>query len=94
MKFRLKKGIAEAVSGMDRETKVIIPGGLNEKKKLNSVGMFSLATKTWISLQTMKEYRSEASSVVYNNQIVVTGSASMFMEKSSLMNAVQVDQST
>ena len=53
MKFRLKKGIAEAVSGMDRETKVIIPGGLNEKKKLNSVGMFSLATKTWTPLQTM-----------------------------------------
>ena len=50
---------------MVRETKVIVPGGLNEEKKLNSVGMFSLATKTWISLQTMKEYRSEASSVVF-----------------------------
>ena len=53
-----------------------------------------MGTKTWTPLQTMKEYRSEASSVVYNNQIVVTGSANKFMEKLSLMNAVQVDQST
>ena len=41
----------------------------------------------------MKNPRSEASSVVYNDEILVTGGEDKFMEKLSL-NAVQVDQST
>ena len=89
----MKKGIAEAVGGMDRETKVVIAGGRNKEKKLNSVEIFSLRTRTWTQLQPMKECRSEASSVVYNNQIVVTGGANKSMETLSL-NAVQVDQPT
>ena len=89
---KMKKGIAEAVSGMDRELKVVITGGKDRGKDLNSVEMFSLATKTWTPLQPMKEYRSESSSVAYNNQIVVTGGGNKSMEKLSL-NAVQVDQS-
>ena len=83
----MKKGIAQG-GGEDREPKTVIAGGSG----LNSVEMFSLATKTWTQLQPMKENRSEASSVVYNNQIVVTGGANKYMEKLSL-NAVQVDQS-
>ena len=83
----MKKGIAQG-GGEDREPKTVIAGGSG----LNSVEMFSLATKTWTQLQPMKENRSEASSVVYNNQIVVTGGANKSMEKLSL-NAVQVDQS-
>ena len=83
----MKKGIAQG-GGEDREPKTVIAGGSG----LNSVEMFSLATKTWTQLQPMKENRSEASSVVYNNQIVVTGGGNKSMEKLSL-NAVQVDQS-
>ena len=83
----MKKGIAQG-GGENREPKTVIAGGSG----LNSVEMFSLATKTWTPLQPMKENRSEASSVVYNNQIVVTGGANKSMEKLSL-NAVQVDQS-
>ena len=85
---QMKKGIAEAKGGMDREPKVVIAGG-NGKK---SVAMFSLATKAWTTLQSMNTPRGEASSVVYNNQIVVTGGADKSMEKLSL-NAVQVDRS-
>ena len=89
---KIKKGIAEAVSGMDRELKVVITGGKSRGEDLNSVEMFSLPTKTWTLLQPMKESHSEASSVVYKNQIVVTGGANKSMEKLSL-NAVQVDES-
>ena len=89
---KMKKGIAEAVGGMDRELIAVITGGKNRGKDLNSVEMFSLATKTWTPLQPMKVSHGEASSVVYNNQIVVTGGANKSMEKLSL-NSVQVDQS-
>ena len=87
----MKKGIAETVGEMERETKVVIAGGLNGKK-LNSVEMFSLRTRTWTPLQPTKTCRSEASSVVYKNQIIVTGGTTKSMEKLSL-NAVQVHQS-
>ena len=86
----MKKGIAEG-SRLDREPKVVVAGGQGIKAG-HSVEMFSLATKTWTPLQPMKESHGEASSVVYNNQIVVTGGSSKSMEKLSL-NAVQVDQS-
>ena len=89
---KMKKGIAEAVGGMERELKVVITGGSTRSRELNSAEMFSLATKTWTPLQPMKKGRSQASSVVYNNQIVVTGGSSKSMEKLSL-NAVQADQS-
>ena len=74
---------------MKKGTAVVIAGGAVS----NSVEMFSLATRTWTRLQPMKKCRSEASSVVYNNQIVVTGGKGKSMEK-LLLNAVQVDQST
>ena len=89
---KMKKGIAEAVSGMDRELIVVIAEGKNKSIDMNSVEMFSLATKTWTPLQPMKNRRNAASSVVYNNEIVVTGGSSKSVEKLSL-NAVQVDQS-
>ena len=83
----MKKRIAEG-GEEDREPKIVIVGGAG----LNSVEMFSLATKTWTPLQPMNENRSQASSVVYNNQIVVTGGAKKSMVKLSL-NGVQVDKS-
>ena len=86
----MKKEIAEG-SRLDREPKVVVAGGQGIKAG-HSVEMFSLATKTWTPLQTMKESHGEASSAVYNNQIVVTGGANKSMEKLSL-NSVQVDQS-
>ena len=85
----MKKGIAQG-GAMDREPRVVIAGGSG----LNSVEMFSLATRIWTPLQPMKNPRSEASSVVYNNnEILVTGGKDKFMEKLSL-NSVEVEQST
>ena len=95
----MKKGIAEAVTGMEREPKVVIAGGRSEKGMLNSVEMFSLTNGTWTPLKQMKECRRGASAVVYNDHIFVTGGRAgdgnylKSIEKLSL-NAVQVDIST
>ena len=92
----MKKGIAEA-DEMDTEPKVVIAGGYNKGRRSNSVEMFSLSTQTWTPLQPMRECRSGASSVVYNNQVVVTGGygnngPTKSMERLST-NTVQADQS-
>ena len=79
--------VAEA-GGVEGYTKIVIAGG----RGVNYVEMFSLATKTWTPLQPMNKRRSEASSVVYNNQIIVTGGGDKSVEKLSL-NAVHVDHS-
>jgi hypothetical protein len=95
----MKKGVAKADDDSYREPKVVIAGGQNEERgRLNSVVMFSLATRTWTPLHPMRECRDGASSVVYNNELIVSGGLNnegrLFksMEKLSL-NAVQVDQS-
>ena len=87
-----KKGIAEA-DGVDREPKVIIAGGENKRGKLNSVEMFSLSTKTWTSLQPMRECRSGASSVVYNHDFIVSGGEEKTSMEKLSVNAVQGCQS-
>ena len=91
----MKKDIAEG--GMDREPKVLIAGGSNGGKHINSVEMCSHSNATWTPLQSMKESRTRAYSVVYNNQVFVMGghdkhAGMKSIEKLSL-NAVQVDQS-
>ena len=93
---RAKTGIAEA-DGMEREPKIVVAGGQNVQGSLNSVEMFSLSNGAWTPLQQTKERRHAASSVVYNNQILIIGGYSngrgiKSMEK-LLMNAVHVDQS-
>ena len=85
----LKKGIAEG-GGMHKEQKVVVAGGAG---LINSEEMFSLATRTWTPLEPMKKYRQEASSVVWNNQILVSGGANKSIEK-LLLNYVEVDLST
>ena len=82
---QMKKGIAEG-GGMEREEKVIVAGGCDDKESLNSVEMFSLATGTWTRLQPMRQKRIGACSVVYNNQLFVISSVSMrtSIEKISL----------
>ena len=95
---RMKKRIAEAVGGTEREPKVVIAGGGNKKGALNSVEMFSLTNGTWTPLKQMKVCRQEASSVVHNNHIFISGGYAggirwpKTVEKLSL-NAVQVDLS-
>ena len=95
---QIKKEIAEAAGRIERELKVVIAGGENEKGVLNSVEMFSLTNGTWIPLKELKKCRLGASSVVHSDHIFVSGGYDdslkgiKSMEKLSL-NAVQVDQS-
>ena len=83
----MKKGIAEG-GGTEREEKIIVAGGYDDKESLNSVEMFSLATGTWTRLQPMREGRREPSSVVWNNELFVIGGLVSSVEKLSL-NDVQ-----
>ena len=85
---QMKRGIAEG-GEIEKEPKVVVVGG----RELNSVEIFSLATKTWTQLQPMRKCRGAPSSVVYNNQLFVFGGWGFkSMEKLSL-NAIQVDLS-
>ena len=68
----MKKGIAEA-GDLGEELKVVVAGGENGDGKLNSVEMFDLSTGTWTQLEPMRQLRSRACSVVYNNEVIVTG---------------------
>ena len=94
----IKKGIAEAAREMEKEPKVVIAGGKNEKDVLNSAEMFSLTNGTWTPLQQMNKPRRGASLVVYNNHIFVSGGCTgtrnwlKSIEKISL-NAALVDPS-
>ncbi|CAB4001595.1 BTB POZ domain [Paramuricea clavata] len=79
----MKKDIAEG--GMDREPKVLVAGGWDGTKHLNSVEMFSHSNATWTPLKPMKESRTRAyslelpaplkghCSVVYNGRLIVIG---------------------
>ena len=93
---QMKKDIAEGE--MDREPMVVVAAGWNGKEYLNSVEMFSFCNGKWTMLKPMKEERYDASSVVYNDQVLVLGGfgkngATESIEKLSL-NAVHVDSST
>ena len=91
----MKKEIAEG-GRMKREPKVVIAGGSSGSTTLSSVEMFSLTNGTWTRLKKMKERRLGASSVVYNDNIFVSGGYCgkwlKSIEKLSL-NAVQADKS-
>ena len=94
---QIKKGIAEAAGGIEKEQKVIVIGGNDGRHDLNSVEMFSLTKGTWTPLKEIKERRREASSVVHNGHVFVSGGNNGMswlksVEKLS-WNAVQVDQS-
>ena len=56
-----------ALSG-DREN-IIVAGG----DGLDSVEMFNWRQRTWSPLQSMPKQRSEATSFVYNNQVIIAG---------------------
>ena len=80
--------VVAETGGVEEQRKVVIAGGVD----VNFVEMFSLETKTWTPLQPMNKRRCDASSVVYNNQIIVTAGGDQSVEQLTL-NAVQVDHS-
>ena len=69
-------GIKKTIQGPHLYSRgdIIIAGGRDfYGHYLHSVEMFSLVTKTWVPLDPMKKNRSEACSVMYENQMIVTG---------------------
>ena len=87
---KMKKGIAEATDEMVRDPNVVVAGG--DRNNSNSVEMFSLATGIWTQLQPMREQRTGASSVVYDNQLFVIGGRERKTMEKLPLNAVDVDQ--
>jgi N-acetylneuraminic acid mutarotase len=55
----------------------VVAGGYGkEGKPLNSAEIFDKTTNSWIELKPMNKSRADASSVVYNGQVLVTGGSS------------------
>ena len=55
----------------------VVAGGYGKKgKPLNSAEIFDKITNSWIELKPMKKCRADASSVVCNGQVLVTGGTS------------------
>ena len=56
------------------EQAYVVAGGYGSQKNLlNSVEIFDKTTNSWIEAHPMKKSRADASSVVYNGQVLVTG---------------------
>ena len=76
---KIKEQTMKEVRGTDNDINnikpsVVVAGGCDDGRiKLRSVEMFDWSTKTWSPLQPMKEYRSGASSFVYEDQLTVAG---------------------
>jgi hypothetical protein len=55
---------------------VVAGGSGYNNRPLNSVEVFDKTTNSWIQMKAMKKQRANASSVVYNGQVLVTGGIS------------------
>ena len=89
-----------SVASKGVKTSIVVAGGSRTVGKsheyLNSVEMFDTTEETWTILQPMRECRKNASSVVYNNQIIVSGGFSktgVTKSMEALPNADQLTQS-
>ena len=88
-----QKGIAEAYK-TNPEPKLVIIGGESETGRVNSTELFRLSNRKWSLLQPLNNRRSRASTVIYENQVLVCGGyifsgGNKSMEKISL-NEFQV----
>ena len=55
----------------------VVAGGYDRSNQpLNSVEVFDKTTNSWIQMESMEKHRANASSVVYNGQVLVTGGIS------------------
>ena len=80
------KGIMKTSQGPHPHSRgdIIIAGGEDDIRDLDSVETFSWLTKSWAPLDAMKECRSKACSVMYEKQMIVTGGGTDSMEKIDL----------
>ena len=61
------------ISQESNASSVVIAGGSNNGKTLNSVEKFSLSTRVWSKEQAMQTNVCEASSVFYHDQMIISG---------------------
>ena len=77
---------------------IVVAGGSRtvegKHECLNSVEVFDLTKRSWTMLQPMNECRKSASSVVYNNQIIVSGGFSKAGTSRSMEALPNADQLT
>ena len=69
------------------ELAFFVAGGYGEEgKPLNSAEIFDKTTNSWIELKPMNKSRADASSVVYNGQVLVTGGT---FDDSNIMSSIE-----
>jgi N-acetylneuraminic acid mutarotase len=81
---------SHASSGQELQAEIVVAGGICIK----SVEVFNMATKTWRPLSEMNECRFGASSVIYQDHMIVTGGISdqwQYLDSVEELNLSQQD---
>jgi N-acetylneuraminic acid mutarotase len=80
---------SHASSGQELQAEIVVAGG----RRCKSVEVFNVATKTWRPLSEMNECRAAASSVIYQDHMIVTGGHfnRQFMDSVEELNLSQQD---
>lgn len=73
---------------------IIIVGGRGTTSPLNSAEMFTWSKREWIQLQPTKEQRAAASSVVYENAVIIMGGQSGKIDDNNSMEALKIDDNS
>jgi hypothetical protein len=78
-----------ASSGQELQAEIVVAGGWRCK----SVAVFNMATKTWRPLLETNECRSAASSVIYQDHMIVTGGCPypQYLDSAEELNLSQQD---
>jgi N-acetylneuraminic acid mutarotase len=79
---------SHASSGQGLQTEIVVGGGVGMK----SVEVFNMTTKTWRPFSEMNECRFGASSVIYQDHMIVTGGFSeQYLDSVEELNLLQQD---
>jgi hypothetical protein len=79
---------SHASSGQELQAEIVVAGG----RRCKSVEVFNMATKTWRPLSEMNECRAAASSVIYQDHMIVTGGYSdQYLDSAEELNLSQQD---
>ena len=79
---------SHASNGQELQAEIVVAGG----RRCKSVEVFNVATKTWRPLSEMNECRAAASSVIYQDHMIVTGGYSdQYLDSVEELNLSQQD---
>ena len=92
------KGEASATPKSKPQGNIVVVGGQNgmllPSNWLNSVEMYSLATRTWSKLAPMQEQRSAPTAHFYNGQVMVTGGFNSWTKRLESIEYIQFMKQT